>query len=186
MKNRVSGISKRPVWEGRVTSSYSSAFYYVPKSNKINQTECSHLCHAGVQAENLSHTFGHPLGLCEGSVDMMRGFLIQQVLALKFPMFLQLGPFRDLPSVAVFAGPRSVWHTWEPEQSPALACGLSWSRLHPVLYSEPLWVRDLASRTWQSRDSLSVPKFPSRGSSFARKFAGASHLLLGRFLGLRH
>lgn len=109
-------------------------------------------------------------------------FLNQQVLTLKFPLLLQLGPFRDLPSAAVFFGPRGVWHTWEPEQVPALACGLSWSRFHPVLYSEPLWVRDLTSRTWQSRDSLSGPRFPSRGSSFARKFAGASHLLLGRFL----
>lgn len=132
--------------------------------------------------EHESCTLGHHWVCVRDLWMWWEVFLNQQVLALKFPVFLQMGLFRDLPSAAAFARPRSVWHTWEPEQAPATACGLSWSRLHPFLYSEPLWVSDWASRTLQTRDSLRVPRFPSGGSSFARKFERASYFLLGKFV----
>lgn len=151
------------------------------KLNKPNWVQSPVPCRcAGRESE--SHTLGHPLGLCEGSVGIMRGFFIPIGAGFKIPSVSKMGLFRNLPSAAVFAGPRGVWHTWEPGQAPALACGLSWSRLHPVLYSEPLWVSDQASRTLQGRDSPWVPRFPSGGGSFTRKFAGASHLLLGKIL----
>lgn len=85
-------------------------------------------------------------------------YLNQQVLALKFPVFLQMGPFRDLPPAAVPSRARAVWHTWEAEQAPAFFCGLSWPRLRPVLYSVSKWlsIQDLAhqGQPWSSQTPI--------------------------------
>lgn len=108
-------------------------------------------------------------------------------MALKFPVFLQTGQLRDLPSAADFPRAGGVWHTWEPEQAPAFACGLFWSSLHPVLYSEPLPVSEWTSRTLQTWGSLRVPRFPSGGVAALPENLQEHHTFCwANFLGWRH
>lgn len=131
--------------------------------------------------ESESHKLGFVWGIC----GYDEGFFKPTSAGFKIPSVSTDWTIQESSFCSSFSRPRGVWHTWEPEQAPALACGLSWSRLHPVLYSEPLWVSDQASRTLQSRDSLWVPRFPAGGGSFTRKSQEHRTFCWTNFLWLR-